>query len=219
MATERMLVTKALDERDLLKKRINDAIRKAELVTTKRPSDDKVKSGSSVQDFEKEAKAQLQKIRDLIDRYERIDSAILLANATEKIEVCGREMTRASAINLRKSLNSRGTDRIETDFKGNLISKLVTELDKARCTIVQSQAIADKQRDVMTSNLSSSDKKELSNESLNGIDTYCNNLVSVLVDPINAESTLKSLVDERDELMSNLDSAIKVSNATTYVEF
>lgn len=217
---EKMLVTKALDERDLLKKRISDAISKSKLVSTKRTNDTKVSSGVSVNDFETEAKAQLQRITDLIDRYERLDSAILLANATEEIEVAGKKMTRASAINLRKSLVNKGIRQLsDTDFRGMLISRMTDNLRDAKESIARTQSEANSQREILTNNISSSEKKELTPDALQGINTYCENLVSVLVDPVNVESKLEELVAERDALISNLESAIKISNATTYVEF
>lgn len=217
---EKMLVTKALDERDLLKKRICDAISKSKLVSTKRTNDTKVSSGVSVNDFETEAKAQLQRITDLIDRYERLDSAILLANATEEIEVAGKKMTRASAINLRKSLVNKGIRQLsDTDFRGMLISHMTDNLRDAKESIARTQSEANSQREILTNNISSSEKKELTTDALQGINTYCENLVSVLVDPVNVESKLEELVAERDALISNLESAIKISNATTYVEF
>lgn len=217
---EKMLVTKALDERDLLKKRISDAISKSKLVSTKRTNDTKVSSGVSVNDFETEAKAQLQRITDLIDRYERLDSAILLANATEEIEVAGKKMTRASAINLRKSLVNKGIRQLsDTDFRGMLISHMTDNLRDAKESIARTQSEANSQREILTNNISSSEKKELTTDALQGINTYCENLVSVLVDPVNVESKLEELVAERDALISNLESAIKISNATTYVEF
>lgn len=215
---EKMLVTQALDERDLLKKRIVDAINKSKLVSTKRPSDTKTSSGVSIEDFEKDAKAQLQKVTDLIDRYERLDSAILIANATEQVEVAGKTMSRASAINLRKSL-IKNVSRSETDFRGMLISKLSAELNDARVAIARTQAVADRQREAMTNNISSTEKKELTTDTLQSINAYCENLVNVIVDPVDAESKLSALRDEREGLIANLETAIKISNATTYVEF
>ena len=111
---ERLLVTQALDERDLLKKKISDSIRRCVVVSTARPSDTKVATGAKIEDFEADAKASFQSVMGLIDRYERLDSAILLANAKEEIDVAGKVMTRAAAINMRKNLvsssHSTGTD-------------------------------------------------------------------------------------------------------------
>ena len=91
---EKMIVTRALDERDLLIKKINDAIDRASFVTVKKTSDDIVIGGKkSVQEFDDEARADLQSIRDLISRYNRLDAAILLANATTDIEVAGERQS------------------------------------------------------------------------------------------------------------------------------
>ena len=96
---EKMIVTRALDERDLLIKKINDAIDRASFVTVKKTSDDIVIGGKkSVQEFDDEARADLQSIRDLISRYNRLDAAILLANATTDIEVAGVTMTRLNKL-------------------------------------------------------------------------------------------------------------------------
>ena len=215
---ERLLVTQALDERDLLKKKISDSIRRCAVVSTARPSDTKVATGVKIEDFEADAKASFQSVTDLIDRYERLDSAILLANATEEIDVAGKVMTRAAAINMRKNLvsSSRSTG---TDFRGMLISKLSDDLEDAKTAIARTQAMADKQKDIMISNISSAEKKELTSDALVGVNTYCTNLVSTLVDPIKAEDKLVSLVEERDAFIKNIESAIKISNATTYIEF
>lgn len=84
---EKMIVTQALDERDLLLKRINDAIARAKFVSVKKPNDEVTyESKQRVEDFESDTQSAMQSIKDLIDRYNRLDAAILLANATTYIE-------------------------------------------------------------------------------------------------------------------------------------
>ena len=202
---EKMIVTRALDERDLLIKKINDAIDRASFVTVKKTSDDIVIGGKkSVQEFDDEARADLQSIRDLISRYNRLDAAILLANATTDIEVAGVTMTRAAAINLRKTLLGRSFSN--TNFDDALIRKINNDFTKA-------------QKEAMSTALASSDKKVLSDDSLKSISAYCDNLVYSMVDPIDAEKVVGDLQGRQDELKANLESAIRISNATTYVEF
>ena len=112
---EKMIVTQALDERDLLKKKIRDAIAKCDFVAVQKPGDDVIaQDKQKVADYEAEVKASFQSIRDMMDRYTRLDAAILLANATTKIEVAGKTMTRAAAINLRKMMKGQGL--ADTDF-------------------------------------------------------------------------------------------------------
>lgn len=215
---EKMIVTQALDERDLLKKKIRDAIAKCDFVAVQKPGDDVIaQDKQKVADYEAEVKASFQSIRDMMDRYTRLDAAILLANATTKIEVAGKTMTRAAAINLRKMMKGQGL--ADTDFTDVMIRKMTTDLDRARLKIAKSQEVADRQREVMSNSLVSSDKKVLSEDNLKSITAYCDNLVLKLVDPIDIEKTIADMQEEWDNLTTNLESAIRISNATTYVEF
>lgn len=215
---EKMIVTQALDERDLLKKKIRDAIAKCDFVAVQKPGDDVIaQDKQKVADYEAEVKASFQSIRDMMDRYTRLDAAILLANATTKIEVAGKTMTRAAAINLRKMMKGQGL--ADTDFTDAMIRKMTTDLDRARLKIARSQEVADRQREVMSNSLVSSDKKVLSEDNLKSITAYCDNLVLKLVDPIDIEKTIADMQEKWDNLTTNLESAIRISNATTYVEF
>ncbi len=213
---EKMIVTQALDERDLLEKRIRDSIEKSSFVDLKKSNDEKTfGTKQSVEEFEQGVKSSMQSIKDLIARYNRLDAAILLANATTNIEVAGMTMTRAAAINLRKSLVG---GRV-TNFEQLLIRKLKNDLSDAKVNIARSQEVADRQREAMTNSLASSEKKNLNEDSLRSISAYCDNLVFNLVDPIQIEDTIFELNQKQEELVSGLESAIKISNATTYVEF
>lgn len=215
---EKMIVTQALDERDLLKKKIRDAIAKCDFVAVQKPGDDVIaQDKQKVADYEAEVKASFQSIRDMMDRYTRLDAAILLANATTKIEVAGKTMTRAAAINLRKMMKGQGL--ADTDFTDVMIRKMTTDLERARLKIARSQEVADRQREVMSNSLVSSDKKILSEDNLKSITAYCDNLVLKLVDPIDIEKTIADMQEKWDNLTTNLESAIRISNATTYVEF
>lgn len=215
---EKMIVTQALDERDLLKKKIRDAIAKCDFVAVQKPGDDVIaQDKQKVADYEAEVKASFQSIRDMMDRYTRLDAAILLANATTKIEVAGKTMTRAAAINLRKMMKGQGL--ADTDFTDVMIRKMTTDLERARLKIARSQEVADRQREVMSNSLVSSDKKVLSEDNLKSITAYCDNLVLKLVDPIDIEKTIADMQEKWDNLTTNLESAIRISNATTYVEF
>ena len=69
---EKMLVTQALDERDLLVKKINDKIRKIKLIDTKKRNEEKtVEERATVAEFGKAAESSYQQVMDLIDRYQK----------------------------------------------------------------------------------------------------------------------------------------------------
>ena len=71
--SEKMLVTQALDERDLLVKKIADKIAKASFVDTIKPNEDKVfAKRTSKEEYAKEAESAYQQITDLIDRFQRL---------------------------------------------------------------------------------------------------------------------------------------------------
>ena len=85
--SEKMLITQALDERDMLVKKTVDKINKASFVDTIKPNEEKVyEKKVSKQEFARETEAAYQQIMDLIRRYERIDAAIVASNAKTQIE-------------------------------------------------------------------------------------------------------------------------------------
>ena len=102
----KMLVTKALDERDLVAKRIYSAINSLRPLTVKRDKDKNTEFGISEEEFENEAKATYQSITDLIKRYDTISDAITKSNAKTKIKINDEEMTVAQAIQFRTRLTS-----------------------------------------------------------------------------------------------------------------
>ena len=87
--SEKMLVTQALDERDLLVKKIADKIAKASFVDTIKPNEDKVYARRMEKsEYAKEAEASYQQVVDLIDRYQRIDAAIVEEKALAVAKYC-----------------------------------------------------------------------------------------------------------------------------------
>ena len=107
--SEKMLVTQALDERDLLVKKISDKIDKDE--------------------YAKEAESAYQQIVDLIERFQKIDAAIVASNAETEITTSYGKFTVAGAISLRSRLRGLGTYDGEADFEGILKSKMQDEYE------------------------------------------------------------------------------------------
>ena len=84
--SEKMLVTQALDERDLLVKKIADKITKASFVDTIKPNEDKVFAKRiDKEEYAKEAESAYQQIVDLIERFQKIDAAIVASNAVTQV--------------------------------------------------------------------------------------------------------------------------------------
>jgi len=111
---EKMLVTQALDERDLLVKKIGDKISKMKLVDVKKRNEEKAaESRVTPEEFASTASAAYQSVMDLIDRFQHIDAAIVASNAASTVKTSYGEFTVAGAIALRNRLKRVTIIRIE----------------------------------------------------------------------------------------------------------
>lgn len=219
--TERMLVCNALDERDFLRKKIISAINSTYFIVCKRVKDDKVRTTgyTDPKTFENDAKSSYQSITDMIDRYTRLDTAITLANASTEIKLSDDTvMTRAAAISMRKALVLVGDTSI--DFTGRLISVLERQFASVSATANELNAKADRELEQYKNNMTSGDKaKELTPAVTQTLESLVADNRADIIDPIGVEKEIKKLEDKYETLKKELDSAIKVSNATTFVEF
>lgn len=215
----KMLVTQALDERDLLVKKINDKIAKASFVDTIKANEEKVYEGKVLkEDFSKEAESAYQQILDLIDRFQQIDAAIVASNAATKIQTSYGEMTVAGAIALRARLKGLGSYDGEADFEGNLRRKMegeyVKRLQFAEMRNEQLQNTAEEMR----LSILGKDSKVKDDKPLAVVEAYVKENTTELADPLDIKKKLEALKEKRDTLLRELDTLIKVSNATTVIE-
>lgn len=214
-----MLVCNALDERDFLRKKIISAINSTYFIACKRVKDDKVRTTgyTDPKTFENDAKSSYQSITDMIDRYTRLDTAITLANASTEIKLSDDTvMTRAAAISMRKAL----VGDTSTDFTGRLISVLERQFASVSATANELNAKADRELEQYKDNMTSGDKaKELTPAVTQTLESLVADNRADIIDPIGVEKEIKKLEDKYETLKKELDSAIKVSNATTFVEF
>ena len=217
--SEKMLVTQALDERDLLVKKIADKIEKASFVDTIKPNEDKVYSKRiGKEEYAKEAESAYQQIVDLIDRFQKIDAAIVASNARTEITTSYGVFTVAGAISLRSRLRGMGAYEGEADFEGILQDKLKSEYnERVRfCDVKNSQLQATAEN--MRLSILGKDSKTKDEKPLGVVDTYVKENTTELVDPLDVKKKLEALEEKRNTLLKELDTQIKVSNATTFIE-
>nr|WP_297708600.1 hypothetical protein [uncultured Butyrivibrio sp.] len=216
---EKMLVTQALDERDLLVGKITDKINKASFIDTIKPNEDKVfEKRVSRDEFAKNAESAYQQIQDLIDRYQKIDAAIVASNANTMIKTSYGEYTVAGAIALRKRLKSTGTFNSDANFEYKLMMKIESDLQK----MIQFAESKNKQLQGTAENMRLSilgkDSKVKDDKPLEVVNAYVKENTTEVVDPLDAQKKADALKEKRDTLLTELDTQIKVSNATTFVE-
>lgn len=217
--SEKMLVTQALDERDLLVKKITDKIAKASFVDTIKPNEDKVYAKRiEKSEYAKEAESAYQQIVDLIDRYQKIDAAIVDSNAKTTITTSYGRFSVAGAISLRSRLRGMGAYDGEADFEGKLQNKLQSEYnERVRfCDVKNSQLQTTAEN--MRLSILGRDAKTKDEKPLGVVEAYVKENTTELVDPLDVKKKMEMLEDKRTTLLRELDTQIKVSNATTFIE-
>lgn len=219
MMEKKMLVTQALDQRDLLVKKICDKIRKASFTETKKHNEEKVMERRVTQkEFEKEARSSYQQIIDLIHWYDKVDQAILRSNAETIIETSYGTMSIANALALRSRLNCSNAYDSDSNFEGNLMMKLQEELNEKIRVMEQKNKGLQNTAETMRLSILGKDTKTKDETPLKVVDVYVQENTTELIDPLNVRKKINELNERRETILNELDTKIKVSNATTFVE-
>ena len=218
--SEKMLVTQALDERDLLVKKISDKIQKIRVVDNKKKNEDKTMTERvTPEEFGNTASAAYQQIIDLIDRYQRIDAAIIASNAASMIKTSYGDFSVAAAIALRNRIKESGYYLDEGAFERRLASQIEHQYDVAIQTADMKNKGLESQAETMRLSILGRDNRVKDEKPLEVVDAYIRENTTEVVDPLDSQQKVQELLDKVDTLMSELDTQIKVSNATTMVEF
>lgn len=254
MEENKITVVQALDERDLLIKKINGRIQKAQFVDLIRPKAavtwEKRLTRAA---FTSEAQSALQQIQDLIVRYDKINAAITMSNAVTFLETSKGRMSVSCAIALRNRLRGSGPYGEMTDFEGRLARQMEenyeTERELARkkneaarreaavkkksdtganIVVLQSTETAARSKAVKSTGDAARSKAVRSAEDGAGSkavksaetaagDPEKNPDKMRLVDPLDVRRRAEALAETREALLTELETKIKISNATTYV--
>lgn len=215
-----MLVTQALDERDLLVKKINDKISKIKLVDVKKRNEDKTSdSRVTPEEFSNTAASAYQQIMDLIDRFQRIDAAIVASNAVNTVQTSYGEYTVAGAIALRNRLKGNGIYKDEGNFEALLTAQLERQYKQAVQTTDFLNKGIETQAETMRLSILGKDSKVKDTKPLEVVDAYIRENTTEVIDPLESQIKAQEIKERIDTLMKELDTQIKVSNATTMVEF
>ena len=216
---ERILLTEALDERDLLEKKIRNKIEMASFVDCAKKNEERVFGNyKEKEEYRKDASAAFQQITDLIARYDRLTVAINHSNANTMIQTSGGSYIIADAIAVRARMKEREKDK-SRDFEFLLYKKMeeefasvVVEMDKRN---QQVRATAENMR----LSILGKDSKTKEDKPLEVVDVFVKENTTELVDPLDVIQKLIELKEKHDTFLKELETGIKVANATTYVEF
>lgn len=208
---EEMTVHKALAELKTLSSRISDKISSTDFVAVNKHSNTKVK-GVSIPEVAEKAKADYQSIRTLINRRDAIKRAIIKSNALTEVEISGKKYTVAEAIDMK----ANGVVYLN-DLANQLHSQYafaVRKMDAENGERLDSRA-----DEYIKSLYSGSELKNMSDEISKVRDAFIATQTLDIIDPIDAAKESERIKDEIAAFMSDVDSALSVSNALTIIKF
>ena len=218
--TEKMLMTQALDERDLLVKKINDKIEKIKLVDVKKKNEETTADNRiSVEEFSKNAESAYQQITDLIERYQRLDAAIIASNAATWIETIYGKYTVADAIALRNRLKGEDVYSVDASFESSIIEQFRKQYQNAIMVADAKNKNVERQAEEMRMSILGKDSKTKELKPLDVVDAYVKENTTEIIDPLGAKKKMQELHEKIETWLSELNTRIKVSNATTFIEF
>lgn len=216
---ERLLVTQALDERDLLVKKIGDKIAKASFTDVKKHNETKVMDARTEEEtFRKDVESAYQQIMDLIKRFRKLDAAIVASNANTIIHTTFGDYTVAGAIALRSRMRGSGSYYEDSDFEGILLDKMKSEVNNRLLAVDSKNKQLETTAESMRLSILGKETKTKDDKPLAVVATYVSENTAELVDPLDVRRKVDEIQERRTKLLSELDTQIKVSNATTFVE-
>ena len=205
----KITITQGLVELKLYDKKISDAIREMSSVGVKKKASSLV-GHMSADKFAKNILAGYQSVTDMIRNRAELKAAIVNSNAVTMVTVNGEQMTVAQAIERKTSIA----------YEQQLLNKIMGEYAAATATIQRENSkVDDKVADLLKTLIGKDAAKKITEEDQKAIEEpYRKNNEYELVDPLDVQEKIKELRDKIDGFISNVDTALVVSNSTTFIE-
>ena len=128
------------------------------------------------------------------------------------------DYTVAGAISLRTRLRESNNYTTGTNFEVHLMKKLVDELDMGARVVSDKNKSLQVTAENMRLSILGKDSKTKDDKPLEVVDAYVRENTTELVDPLDTADKVDKLKEKILTLLSELDTQIKVSNATTFIE-
>ena len=207
---EPMLVTKGLNELKLLDSRIMRKIKDASFISAAKLSAVNVDGKVSKEEFKANAKADYMAITELIKRRDKIKAAIVKSNAIIMVEIAGKKMTVAEAIDKKNAI----------EYEKRLLKKLSEQYAMAiEMVNYENAKVDDSVERLLITAYGKEGKEKITKASHDAIaDPYREANEYGLVDALEAEKIIKHMTDEIEAFESEVDTCLQISNSTTVIE-
>ncbi|MDU2291200.1 MAG: hypothetical protein E7D69_14115 [Clostridium celatum] len=206
---EQILVTKGLNELKLLDSRINRKIEEGEFIAAAKLSVQNVNGKTTKEAYKANAKADYQSIVDLIKRRNNIKSAIIQSNAVTKVDIAGKIMTVAEAIDKKSSI----------EYEISLLEKLTMQYKTSSDIIIKENEKVDYSiEQLLNTAYGKEGKEKITQASYDAIaEPYRKANEYGLVDALDGEKLIKEMKDKIERFLSEVDTALQISNSTTII--
>lgn len=202
-----MSVARGLVELKLLDKRIERTINKATLIG--HSVGKKVMTGfSNKEEIEKKAESDYQSIVDLIERRNKIKSAIVVSNATNMIEIAKNKMTVAEAIERKNSI----------EYDKELLHKMKQAYSSTVNYVDRVNEDVKNRLDKHLETLYGKDGKNKAAENEQITKIFKEDNEAKMVDPLDLKNKIEQLEGEIEDFEANVDLVLSESNALTKIE-
>lgn len=206
---EKMTIHRGLSELKLIGSKIEKQIQ--DLIPSGIMQKDKLVNGTvKPEDFEKQAKEKFQSITDLIDRRNRIKSAIVRANGETSVTIGSETMKIADAINLKAVIG----------YKKELVTMLRKRHSANKGNLEKNNAQIDtnalKLAEVA---LGKQGIKIGDDDAQRVIAPYLEANKFTMIDPLGVDKTADEIEKKVMEFESEVDAALSEINAVTFIEF
>ena len=205
-----ILVINALNERVLLRDRIFQQIGKMRFVDYKKQCEERTAEMLMEEKaFCEKVKSDFQSFQDLIRNYDEIDAAIA---QKQRLKVSSERE------NIRRTPLFDDSRTIKGDFETEAIQLMQNQMVEVMEKVKKAQTSLEASAEEMRNSILGSDKAKKDAASMAVVDEYLKTNRYKLVDPLNLTEKLAQMKTDRDALYSELDTAIKISNATTKIQ-
>lgn len=209
---EQMTIHRALAELKLIDARIEKAIQQVE-PTGVMQKDKLVNGFFQKADFEKDVLAKYQSVTDLIERKNKIKSAIVTANGKTMVKVAGKEMTISDAITYKTVINVKQmlVDSLKNKHS-KVKAKFITENEKVYSVALENAKIMiGKQGD---------ERVKPTDEDVKAIvEPFVKRNEFHLIDPLKVDELTVKLQEELDNFTAEVDAVLSEINAVTFIKF
>ena len=202
-------ITRALSELKVLQKRFEKEVSQLEAISVQHGMTLIKNSSVKPEDFEKNAKAQLQSIEALQKRILEIKTKIQQSNAVTVVKIGSQEMTVLEAI-IKKSLIEN-----QKTLLARLKRQMITANDSFEQAVSVNEGKVVKQLEDATKNTTVKLDPEMEKQIKATVET----LYPVkMIDPCKISEKIKALEEEIEDFENNVDFALSESNALTLIE-